>query len=77
VIPGKVYQAIAYALGYPAVIVGDNDKLIIIDSPESYQVAVQQLADIRATYPAVGCKPIEAVIVTLFHGDHIWGLKVS
>ena len=63
-------------MGYPSLIVGDNGNLIMIDSPESYPQAQLMLADLRQ-YAAVGNKSIEAVVITLFHGDHIWGLKVS
>jgi glyoxylase-like metal-dependent hydrolase (beta-lactamase superfamily II) len=76
VITDRVYQFVAYTIGYPTLIVGDNGKLLVVDAPESYHEAVKMLSDVRV-YPAVACKPIEAVIVTLFHLDHLWGLKVS
>jgi Cft2 family RNA processing exonuclease len=76
VITDRVFQFIAYTIGYSTLIVGDNDKLIIIDAPESYPEAVKMISQSRK-HPVVACKPIEAVIISLFHLDHMWGLKVS
>ncbi|ELT95023.1 hypothetical protein CAPTEDRAFT_217011 [Capitella teleta] len=72
VIPGKVYQAQFFALGWPVIFITPQDTLIWVDAPESAPAAVECIAAFRAI-PAIGNKPIVALIYTIFHADHIWG----
>ncbi|ELU13744.1 hypothetical protein CAPTEDRAFT_190329 [Capitella teleta] len=72
IIPGKIYQAEYFALGWPVIFITPQDTLIWVDAPESAPSAVECIAAFRAI-PAIGNKRIEALIYTIYHADHIWG----
>ena len=76
VIEGKVYQARGYALGYPVMLVTPEDSLILIDAPEGAKIA-QVILDAFRAIPAIGTKPIVAIIYTIFHPDHLFGVEVG
>jgi len=74
IIPGRAYQAVAYALGYPLCVITNDDTLILVDTPEGYNASLTIINAFRAI-PEIGNKPWVAVVITLFHGDHLWGVR--
>jgi glyoxylase-like metal-dependent hydrolase (beta-lactamase superfamily II) len=52
-----------------------EDTLIWLDAPESAKAAEECIAAFRAI-PAIGNKPIVAIVYTMFHADHTWGAGV-
>ncbi len=67
----RVYCATGYALGNSICVVTD-DSLVIIDTTESPQAA----RDILAAFRKISPLPIQHIIYTHFHGDHINGTRM-
>jgi alkyl sulfatase BDS1-like metallo-beta-lactamase superfamily hydrolase len=70
----KVYCAVGYALANIIFVEGD-DGLIVIDTSESLEAAIQIRNDFFAAVPSAATKPIRAVIYTHNHSDHIAGIR--
>lgn len=63
-------------MGFPTIYILPDDTLLWIDAPESARAA-QDCIDAFRAIPAIGNKPIVALIYTIFHFDHTWGAGVS
>jgi alkyl sulfatase BDS1-like metallo-beta-lactamase superfamily hydrolase len=72
IIPGRVYLAVGYQLGYTTLVVG-GDGLIFIDPADSVEGATEAVGDLLAC--ADTSLPIKAVIYTHSHPDHFQGVK--
>lgn len=70
----KVYCAVGYALANVIIVKGDQ-ALVVLDTTESHQSATQILQDFRAAVPECANWPIEALIYTHNHSDHINGAR--
>ncbi len=69
-LPG-VHVAVGYGLANVIMIEGD-DGVIIVDTLESRSRAAEALAALRK----VSAKPVQAIILTHNHADHIYGAQV-
>jgi alkyl sulfatase BDS1-like metallo-beta-lactamase superfamily hydrolase len=70
----RVYCAVGYALANIIFVEGD-DGLIVIDTSESLEAAVQIRDDFFAAVPSAAKKPVRAVVYTHNHSDHIAGIR--
>ena len=70
----RVYCAVGYALANVIIVKGDQ-ALVILDTTESHQSATQILQDFRVAVPECANWPIEALIYTHNHSDHINGAR--
>ncbi len=70
----RVYCAVGYALANVIIVKGDQ-ALVVLDTTESHQSATQILQDFRAAVPECANWPIEALIYTHNHSDHINGAR--
>jgi alkyl sulfatase BDS1-like metallo-beta-lactamase superfamily hydrolase len=69
-----VYCAVGYALANIIFVVG-TDGLVVIDTAESVDAAIQVRDDFYAAVPLAAAKPIKAIIYTHNHSDHIAGVR--
>jgi uncharacterized sulfatase len=67
----QIYVAYGYSLANSTLIEGD-DGAIVVDATQSTQAAERVLAEFRK----ITQKPIEAIIYTHSHQDHVGGAKV-
>ena len=69
-------MAYNYAMGNSLWIVTPHNTIIVVDCPESVEVANVIREDMRRI-PAIGNKPISFIIYTMYHGDHTFGARVG
>lgn len=68
----SVYVAVGYAIANTIIVEGKTG-LIVIDTTESLEAAAEILSELRK----ITSKPIDAIVYTHNHADHVQGTEVS
>jgi len=67
-----VYVGVGYAIANTIIVEGETG-LIVIDTTESLEAAAEIFSEVRK----ITSKPIEAIVYTHNHADHVQGTEVS
>lgn len=68
----SVYVAVGYAIANTIIVEGQTG-LIVIDTTESLEAAAEIFSELRK----ITSKPIDAIVYTHNHADHVQGTEVS